>query len=141
MITVAPSVPLKSYLNSPVKETVHKVRDWDERVKMMGFMGSIGAVTGFMAGLFGVGGGSITVPALSLTTGMDHYTALGTSMTAFVLPSLVGTLQHYRQGNVVFAAAIPLACGTFLGSFVGGKHLAPNVDEEFLRLSFSDLPA
>jgi uncharacterized membrane protein YfcA len=42
---------------------------WDHTAKMA----LIGAVTGLVAGLFGVGGGSVTVPALSLFAGMGYH--------------------------------------------------------------------
>jgi len=47
--------------------------------------GCIGVCSGLLAGLFGVGGGAITVPALALFTPMDFRTILGTSL-ACMLP-------------------------------------------------------
>jgi len=144
MICAAPTVILKAYLpdgrqgkgadHNKTPENDAKLDD--SGIGHMIFMAGIGGVTGFLSGLFGVGGGSVTVPALSLTTDFSHYKALGTSMAAFVLPSFVGTVTHYRQGNVILRVAAPLALGTVFGAYVGGKYIAVNVDEGTLRLIF-----
>lgn len=44
---------------------------------------TIGACSGVLAGIFGVGGGAITVPALTLFTDLDYQVALGTSLAGW----------------------------------------------------------
>ena len=82
--------------------------------------------------------GAIVVPALSLTTGMNHYEALGTSLCAMVLPAMVGTATHYRRGNVAMIAAPALAAGAFAGAYFGGK-LGLAIPEDNLKYGFSGL--
>lgn len=53
----------------------------------------------FLAGLFGVGGGAVTVPALTLCLGVSHYQALGTSLAAMVPTAVVGTYTHHTHGR------------------------------------------
>ena len=98
----------------------------------------IGIGSGFLAGLFGVGGGAIVVPALTLATDMTHYQALGTSLCAMALPAMVGTGTHYMKGNVSMRVAPALATGAFLGGFLGGK-LGLKTNEDALRWVFSGL--
>eukprot|EP00750_Incisomonas_marina_P000293 INCI10221.2.p1 GENE.INCI10221.2~~INCI10221.2.p1 ORF type:complete len:366 (+),score=45.34 INCI10221.2:262-1359(+) len=49
----------------------------------------VGAGSGFLAGLFGVGGGAVTIPALTFVTEFDHHTARG----LFQMP--VGCVPHF----------------------------------------------
>merc|ERR1712232_939030 len=93
---------------------------------------------GYLAGLFGVGGGAVVVPALSLTTDMTHHQALATSLCAMTFPAISGTVAHFRNGNVVLRVAIPLALGALGGAFVGGRF-ALNVPEDKLKWGFATL--
>ncbi len=72
---------------------------------LLGLM-AIGAVAGFLAGLLGVGGGLIIVPALVWmleASGMhDHvqHIALGTSLAVMVFTSFASVRAHHRHGAV-----------------------------------------
>ena len=96
----------------------------------------IGSCSGFLAGLFGVGGGAIVVPALTIATDMNHYQALGTSLCAMSLPAMVGTATHYGKGNVAMRVAPALAMGAFLGGYFGGR-LGLTIEESKLKWGFS----
>ena len=71
------------------------------------YLDFVGAAAGFLAGLFGVGGGAVVVPLLALATDLDHKTALGTSLCAMVPTGVAGVLAHRRLGHVKLAAAAP----------------------------------
>jgi uncharacterized membrane protein YfcA len=45
----------------------------------------------------------------------------GTSLTAMILPSLIGLAQHQKLGNVDWRMAAALAVGTSVGSYVGSN--------------------
>ena len=109
-----------------------------ERLHRLLTSGTIGLTSGFLAGLFGVGGGAIVVPALTLSTDLSHYQALGTSLMAMTLPACVGTWTHYQRGNVAMKVAPALAAGAFVGAYMGGK-VGTNIEEEKLRWGFSGL--
>eukprot|EP00903_Cladosiphon_okamuranus_P015302 g14136.t1 len=102
-------------------------------------MFAIGAGSGFLAGVFGVGGGILTVPSISLATDLGHKEVLGTSLAAMVLPALMGSATHFRQGNLIPRIALPLALGTGAGAFAGGKYAARHLDDATLKLVFSCL--
>ena len=60
----------------------------------------IGIAAGVMAGLFGVGGGIVIVPALMLTVGLPAGIARGTSLAVIIGTSIAGTMAHRRRGNI-----------------------------------------
>jgi uncharacterized membrane protein YfcA len=139
MLCVAPLVPAKTYLVSEEDEDSteeeNQKRPLPQRILVPA---AIGCCSGFLAGLFGVGGGAIVVPALTLGTDMNHYQALGTSLCAMSLPAMVGTATHYGKGNVAMRVAPALAVGAFLGGYFGGR-LGLTIDESKLKWGFSIL--
>ena len=93
---------------------------------------AIGGASGLLAGMFGVGGGVIQIPALCLFTDIDYHTALGTSLAAMLPVAIVGSTAHLRQGTMIARIAIPLGLGSLVGSFLGGSK-AKDVDAEQLK--------
>lgn len=88
-----------------------------------------GAVMGVLAGLFGVGGGAISVPILFELFGILGVAeevrmplAVGTSLAIIIPTSLRSAQGHYRKGMVDMALlrawAVPILVGVALGSFV-----------------------
>lgn len=138
MICVAPLVPAKQYLVPKSPDSIVIDRKEIPLVRRVLAPASIGCCSGFLAGLFGVGGGAIVVPALTLATDMNHYQALGTSLCAMALPAMAGTATHYTRGNVAMRVAPALAMGAFMGGYCGGK-LGLMVDEDNLKWGFSAL--
>lgn len=103
----------------------------------------IGLCSGFLAGLFGVGGGVLVVPAVTICCGNDenpisHYSALGTSLTAMILPAAAGTYTHSLAKNVVMKVAPCLGIGALLGAYVGGQ-ISLHTNESLLQYGFSSL--
>jgi uncharacterized membrane protein YfcA len=85
---------------------------------------AVGAAAGFLSGLFGIGGGTIIVPALVLWLAVAQKTATGTS-TASILPTaVVGTISYGINGDVDWIAAVCLAVGVFIGAQFGSALLA-----------------
>ena len=140
MLVVAPMVPAKAYFLQLRDEKVKADNNLCEKsfLQRIGPPAVIGLGSGFLAGLFGVGGGAIVVPALTLCTDMTHYQALGTSLCAMASPAMVGTSTHYSKGNVAMRIAPTLALGSFVGAYLGGK-LGLQTDETTLRWGFSGL--
>ncbi|MBA3761355.1 MAG: sulfite exporter TauE/SafE family protein [Gemmatimonadales bacterium] len=83
----------------------------------------IGLVAGTFAGLFGVGGGVLIVPALIFLAKFPIKVALGTSLAAIaILPvGLLGVYTYYRHGNLNIKASLLIAGGIFLGAWVGSR--------------------
>ena len=96
----------------------------------------IGALAGVAAGLFGVGGGVVLVPALIYWSGFSQHLATGTSLAVLLPPiGLAATVEYYRHGNVDFHAAVLLALGLFAGAWVGA-FFANQLRGPQLRLAF-----
>jgi uncharacterized membrane protein YfcA len=82
----------------------------------------IGLAAGVLAGLFGIGGGLLIVPALVLFAGMPIIMATGTSLGALLLPvGALGAWEYYRNGHLDARAAVIVALGLFLGAPVGAR--------------------
>jgi uncharacterized protein len=86
-----------------------------------------GAVTGILAGLLGVGGGLIIVPALSYLFDLQGYPAqatlhlaLGTSLGTIIFTSLSSAGAHHRRGSVDWSIVRRITPGILLGTFLGG---------------------
>jgi uncharacterized membrane protein YfcA len=82
----------------------------------------LGVITGTLAGLLGVGGGIIVVPALMLLFGTSDLIAKGTSLLMMIPTAVSGTIGNIRRRNVdLFAAALvgAAACTTTaLGAWI-----------------------
>lgn len=107
----------------------------------------LGAFTGFMAGLFGIGGGGIMVPVLTLlfvAQGFEPslvvHLALGTSMAAIVPTALASLRAHHQHGAVLWPAVRGLAPGVVLGTFAA-TFVAAYLSAQPLAIFFSGFMA
>lgn len=92
---------------------------------------------GSMSGLFGIGGGTISVPAMMLIFGIPVQIAIGTSMFMIFFISLISTITHAILGNIIFSYAIFFIVGAYLGGTLGARtsqYLKGNVLEWLLRV-------
>src|SRR4029079_18695276 len=79
---------------------------------------AVGAAMGFLAGVMGVGGGVIAVPAFTLLFGMTQQRAQGTSFALILLAAPIGALEHARRGNVVPQIAGWMAIGSIVAAII-----------------------
>lgn len=101
-----------------------------------------GAAAGLLAGLLGVGGGLVIVPALAwLLAGRgvasDHlmHLAVGSSLAAIIPTAVSSLLAHRRRGSVHWPAVQGLLPGILAGA-LGGAWLARQVSSHGLALFF-----
>lgn len=78
-----------------------------------------GVLMGVTAGLFGIGGGIVLVPALVVLFGVDDLTAKGTSLLAIVPAAVSGTIANARAGMVDLRAAAVVGVAAGLASLLG----------------------
>jgi uncharacterized membrane protein YfcA len=97
----------------------------------------VGLAAGVLAGIFGVGGGILFVPAL-IALGLDHHEALGTSLLAIVPTVFVGTWRQSLYGNVRWRAAAVLGVAAAAAA-QGGVVLAEALPDTTLRRLFAGL--
>ncbi|MFQ3574563.1 MAG: sulfite exporter TauE/SafE family protein [Thermodesulfovibrionales bacterium] len=95
-----------------------------------------GLFAGFVAGMMGVGGGTVMVPPMVILMGMTQHMAQGTSLMCMVAAGIVGAHTHWNLGNVVPKILIGLIIGIILGTY-GGSTVAQFLPELYLRVIFS----
>jgi uncharacterized membrane protein YfcA len=83
---------------------------------------AIGLVAGVFAGMFGIGGGLIIVPALLFLVKLKEVEAIGTSLAALIPPvGLLGAIEYYRNGYINVRYAGLVALGLFVGAYFGAR--------------------
>jgi uncharacterized protein len=98
----------------------------------------IGLAAGLIAGLVGVGGGVLFVPALVFLLGLSQHHAEATSLLAIVPVAVVGAWRQDRYGNVRRADALALG-GLSIAGAAGGVALANALSGRVLRDAFAGL--
>lgn len=103
----------------------------------------VGVLAGFLAGLFGIGGGMIMVGALAFAlpwVGVPEahvmHMALATSLACIVLTAIASTRAHAQRGSVMWPAVAWLAPGLVIGGAFGAQ-LAGLAPDAWLRIGFA----
>jgi len=95
----------------------------------------VGAFTGFISGMMGVGGGTIMVPTMVLLAGFGQHLAQGTSLLVMIPAGGVGAFTHWKLGNVATGILAGLVPGIILGAYLGG-YIAHFIPDTPLRWAF-----
>ena len=99
---------------------------------------AVGALAGVLAGLLGVGGGVLFVPALTFFLGLDQVDAEATSLLAIMPMALVGAWRQHRYGNVRLRDALVLGPLAIPGA-VAGVAVVNVVPERAVQVAFAAL--
>jgi uncharacterized protein len=99
---------------------------------------ALGVVGGVLAGLFGVGGGILFVPTLTLVLGLTQIHAEATSLLAILPTAVAGAWRQRTYGNVRWRAALILGISAVAG-VEGGVQIAEALPEHALRRLFGAL--
>ena len=116
-----------------------------ELIYLITLMLASGAVAGFLAGLFGIGGGIILVPALlygfdelGYSRAFTTHLAIGTSLAIIAPTSAYSAWTYFKQGSgnlrTLRNLAFPAAGGSLFGSWLAG-----GLDGNVLRAIFAIL--
>lgn len=104
---------------------------------------SLGAVVGFFAGLFGIGGGGIMVPVLTSLFVMQGFpvehivhAALATSMAAIITTSISSFRAHHKEAAVNWSVVKGMSFGIFLGT-LAATFIAAQLSSLPLAIFFS----
>jgi uncharacterized protein len=103
--------------------------DWQTLLLFAGILAATGALVGVLAGLFGVGGGTISVPvlfyvfsALGVPEGVAMPVAVGTSLALIVPTSITSASGHLAKGAVdrplLKTWALPVVVGVLMGAAI-----------------------
>ncbi len=99
----------------------------------------IGILTGFMAGMLGIGGAIIMIPALVFFMGLSQQTAQGTSLAVMLPPiGILAAYNYYKAGQVNLKFALILAAAFLVGSYFGSR-LALEIPQHLLKKIFGIL--
>lgn len=96
---------------------------------------ALGVVAGFVAGVLGVGGGIILLPAFTSLLGLPVRKAVAASLVAVAIFSVPALVTHAINGNIVWMLAIPLMVGVIPGARLGSR-LTVGASERTVRLVF-----
>lgn len=96
----------------------------------------IGLFAGFLAGMMGIGGGTVMVPALVLILNYGQHIAQGTSLLCMVPAGAVGAYTHLKLGNVIKNLLPGLILGIIGGTYIG-SNIAHALSEDNLRVIFA----
>ena len=103
---------------------------------------AVGLVAGFLAGLLGVGGGMVIVPALlyvfhltGVAAEFQQHLALGTSLATILFTSVSSLKAHHARGAVLWSLLRTITPGILVGTFVGAQ-LAGQVSAVALKWFF-----
>jgi uncharacterized membrane protein YfcA len=97
----------------------------------------IGIITGVAAGMLGIGGAIIMVPALVFILGLSQHQAQGTSLAVMLPPiGIIAAYNYYKAGEVNLKFALILAIAFIIGSFFGSK-LALTIPQHTLKKIFA----
>lgn len=99
---------------------------------------AIGLVAGVLAGLLGIGGGALFVPALVLLLGLSQIEAEATSLLAIVPVALVGAWRQQRYGNLRLRDGVLVGVLAVPGA-IAGVAIIHVVPERAVELGFAGL--
>jgi uncharacterized membrane protein YfcA len=94
-----------------------------QEVSLLGLIG-LGALVGFVAGLFGIGGGFILTPLLSVVLGVPLPIAIGSGLCQMVGTATVAFLRHRKLGQGEPRFDFLMLAGALLGVSAGAKAVA-----------------
>jgi uncharacterized protein len=96
-------------------------------------IGAVGASSGFVAGLLGVGGGIVLVPALTGPLGISMKRAVASSLVAVAIFSVPALITHAALGHIDWRYALPLMIGVVPGARLGARLTLRRSDRSVRR--------
>ena len=97
---------------------------------------ALGVLAGVVAGLLGIGGGAVFVPALTVVLGLTQLEAEATSLLAMIPVALVGAWRQQAYGNLRVGDGL-LIGALAAGGAVLGVVVANAVPERALEVAFA----
>lgn len=99
----------------------------------------LGFGVGLLAGMLGVGGGFLRLPALIYLIGVPTHIAIGTDLFEIIFSAGYGTVTHALKGNVDIMMALVMHTGAAIGAQLGALSTI-HFSGPKIRLGFSLLP-
>ena len=149
LILAVPLVLMKTTTEIPnvctknKKPIYHEMRDVLSNTTLFEFLKqhsdyiAVGLISGFTAGLLGIGGGIISTTYMASFTEMTQIDAVATSLFALVPTGLYTSFWQLKAGNVNLRAAGVMAVFCAGGMIFATRCLAPNMDDATMRKIFA----
>lgn len=103
-------------------------------------MVALGLLAGTLAGLLGVGGGVVMVPAMIILLGIPGAVAKGTSLAVIIPTSIVATARNAKKGNADLPVAAAVGLAGVLSAYAASQ-ISVGLDEKTSSLLFAALLA
>ena len=129
-ILIATAVRLFLPLSSGVRDTL-------DIAHIIGLV-AIGVATGVLAGLLGVGGGVVMVPAMMMFLHLPAAVAKGTSVAVIIPTSLMGTYRNRNARNVDLKASALVGFGGIISAVAGGQ-ISAHMSDKVSNVLFATL--
>jgi uncharacterized membrane protein YfcA len=110
----------------------------DLSIGMLAGLLLLGLAAGTLAGLLGVGGGVVMVPAMIILFGITGAVAKGTSLAVIIPTSLVATQRNLKNGNTDLPVAITVGLAGVASSYLASK-ISVGLDAKTSNLLFAGL--
>lgn len=98
----------------------------------------VGLATGTLAGLLGVGGGVVMVPAMMVLFGIPPVLAKGTSVAVIIPTSIMGTIRNRKNNNADMRSAVVLGISGIAAAVAGG-WISARMDDTLSNVLFAVL--
>lgn len=100
----------------------------------------VGLLTGILGATFGVGGGILMVPALTILASMPQKEAQGVSLTTMIVLAVMGSIRYHANPNIQidWRAIVIMSITVVIGANVGAS-LAAYVSGKTLKIGFAIL--
>ncbi len=98
--------------------------------------GGAGLVVGVMTGFFGVGGGFLIVPALTMLLGLTMRRAIATSLAIITLTGIAALISHLIEGAEPDWALTGVLCAAAAAGALGGSALGRRLPPATLAHAF-----
>ncbi|MCX5706939.1 MAG: sulfite exporter TauE/SafE family protein [Candidatus Omnitrophica bacterium] len=82
----------------------------------------LGLLAGILSGLFGIGGGTILIPALIFIFGLTQHQAQGTTLAVMIPPvGLLAAWRYWQAGDIKVSIAVFICLGFLIGGLFGAN--------------------
>ncbi len=96
----------------------------------------IGAISGLVSGVSGLGGGTINMPAFIYVLNLNPHPAVALSMACMFPSALSSVVRHFIDAKILLNVAVPLSLGALLGGYLGPK-VSVKLSPELLKIAIS----
>jgi uncharacterized membrane protein YfcA len=100
------------------------------------FIFFVSVFVGVVTSMFGIGGGLLLVPFLTLAIGLPIQTAIATSLVSTIANSSAASITYVKDGRLNLRLALWLAITATIGAIIGA-HIAGQVDRTLLTEVFA----